>query len=230
MRVAVVTVGDEILSGKTPNTNATWLGTQLTEAGVDVERMTVLPDRVSDIARVVNEYRAEYDAVVVTGGLGPTHDDVTMEAVAAAFGTELAPDEAVSRWLEAEEGYSGDDLAPGTTHIPERAEMLPNPEGVAPGCVIENVYVLPGLPAEMEAMFDLVADEFSGETTYVETVVTPEPESQLLDRLTSVQDQFDVTVGSYPGENVTVRLKGTNRDTVADAAAWLRERVEAVQE
>jgi len=229
MRLAVVTVGDEILWGETVNTNATWLGTQLAGAGVEVERMTVLPDRVSDIARVVNEYRAEYDAVVVTGGLGPTHDDVTMEAVAAAFGTELAPDEEVGRWLETEGGYSGDDLAPGTTHIPERAEMLRNPEGVAPGCVIENVYVLPGLPAEMKAMFELVADEFSGEATYVETVVTPEPESHLLDRLATVQERFDVTVGSYPGENVTLRLKGKDRETVADAAAWLREHVEAVQ-
>ncbi|PSQ33031.1 hypothetical protein BRD09_02155 [Halobacteriales archaeon SW_10_68_16] len=84
MRVALVCVGDELLAGDTVNTNATWLGSQLRDRGVDVERVTVVPDRIADIARVVNEYRADYDAVVVTGGLGPTHDDLTMEGVAGS--------------------------------------------------------------------------------------------------------------------------------------------------
>ena len=84
MRVAIVTVGDELLVGDTVNTNAAWLGERLHERGVEVGRVAVLPDRVADIARVVNEFRAEFDAVIVTGGLGPTHDDLTMEGVAAA--------------------------------------------------------------------------------------------------------------------------------------------------
>lgn len=226
MNVALVTVGDEILSGDTINTNAAWLGQQLREAGVTVERMTVVPDRIADIARVVNEHHAEYDAVIVTGGVGPTPDDVTMEAVAAAFGTTLKPDEEVSEWLEDEKGYSNEDLTPRTTYIPARAEMLPNPEGVAPGCVIENAYVLPGVPTEMKAMFEVIADEFRGEPTYVETVSTPEPESHLLDRIVQVQETFDVTVGSYPGENVRLKIEGRDPETVSEAGAWLRERVE----
>jgi len=226
MRVALITVGDEILSGDTVNTNAAWLGTQLTDSGATVERMTTLPDRVGDIARVVNEYRAEYDAVVVTGGLGPTHDDVTMAGVAAAFGTELAPDEQARHWLETEGGYSGDDLAPATTHVPETAEFLPNPEGVAPGCTIGNVYVLPGPPREMEAMFDLVADEFGGDPRHVETVETPEPESQLLDRIRELRDRFDVVVGSYPGETVRLKIEGDDEAAVRRAADWLESRVE----
>ncbi len=226
MDVALVTVGDEILTGDTINTNATWLGQRLREAGVTVERMTVVPDRIADIARLVNEYRAEYDAVIVTGGLGPTPDDVTMEGVAAAFGTKLARDEDVARWLETEKGYSNDDLAPETTYIPERATMIRNPEGVAPGCVIQNTYVLPGVPTEMKAMFDVVADEFSGKPTYVETVTTPEPESHLLDRIVEAQERFGVSVGSYPGENVRLRVKGGDEEAVSSAAGWLAERVE----
>jgi len=226
MRVALVIVGDEILSGDTTNTNAAWLGQRLTDAGVSVERMTVVPDLVADIARVVNEFHAEYDAVIVTGGLGPTPDDVTMDGVAAAFGTEVGPDEEVRRWLIEEGGYSNEDLAPATTHIPERARPLPNPEGVAPGCVIENTHVLPGVPAEMKAMFELVDEAFTGDPAYVETVVTPEPESDLLDRITAAQEEFDVTVGSYPGENVRLKVQGPDRDQVEKAAAWLRERVE----
>lgn len=230
MDVALVTVGDEILTGETINTNAAWLGKQLRESGVSVERMTVVPDRIADIARVVNEYHAEYDAVIVTGGLGPTPDDVTMEGVAAAFGTETAPDDTVREWLETEKGYSNEDLAPETTYIPERAKMLENPEGVAPGCVIENTYVLPGVPEEMRGMFRVIADNFSGDPTYVETVETPEPESHLLDRIVEVQEQFDVSIGSYPGETVQLRIEGRDPETVSDAAAWLAGRVETAEE
>ncbi|MFT4946345.1 MAG: molybdenum cofactor synthesis domain-containing protein [Natronomonas sp.] len=226
MRVALISVGDEILSGDTVNTNASWLAERLTEAGATVARITVVPDDVSEIARVVNEYRATYAAVIVTGGLGPTHDDLTMEAVAAAFGTELAADEEVKRWLTESGGYSGDDLAPGTTHIPERAEMLANPEGVAPGCAIENVYVLPGVPSEMRAMFELIADEFGGQKRHRTVVEAVEPESQLLDRVREVQEKFGVKVGSYPGEHVRLQIQSTDEAAVAAAADWLRERVE----
>ncbi len=225
MRVALVTVGDELLAGDTVNTNAAWLGRTLVDRGVDVERVTVVPDREGDIARVVNEYRAEYDAVLVTGGLGPTHDDLTMDAVAAAFGTETAESEAVYEWL-AEDGYAREDLSAGTAHIPAGAEMLENPEGVAPGCVIGDVYVLPGVPAEMQAMFDLVADRFEGEPVYTETVVADEPESRLVDRVARVREEFEVEVGSYPGETVRLKVKGNDESTVSSAASWLRERVE----
>jgi molybdenum cofactor synthesis domain-containing protein len=229
MRVALVTVGDEILAGDTVNTNAAWLGRQLTERGADVERVTVVPDRVADIARVVNEYRADYDAVVVTGGLGPTHDDVTMEGVAAAVGSAVAEDESALRWLEEEGGYTREDLAEGTADIPAAAEMLPNPEGVAPGCVVENIYVLPGVPDEMEGMFAAVADEFSGRSRFTESVEADEPESALIDRLAGLRDRFDVRVGSYPGETVRVKIQGTDREAVESAAAWLRDRVDEAE-
>jgi molybdenum cofactor synthesis domain-containing protein len=99
MRVALVSVGDEILAGDTVNTNATWLSQQLNARGATVERVTVVPDRIADIARVVNEYHAAYDAVIVTGGLGPTHDDLTMEGIGAAFGRAVERNEAALEWL-----------------------------------------------------------------------------------------------------------------------------------
>lgn len=227
MRVALVTVGDELLAGDTVNTNATWLGERLTERGATVERVTVVPDRIADIARIVNEYRAEYDAVVVTGGLGPTHDDVTMDGVAAAFGREVTRSDEALAWLEEESSYAREDLAEGTADIPAGAEMLPNREGVAPGCVLEQVYVLPGVPAEMKTMFEVIADRFSGERRHVETVVADEPESALLDRLRDVRERFDVKVGSYPGETVEIKLESTDETVVHDAAAWLGKRVES---
>jgi molybdenum cofactor synthesis domain-containing protein len=226
MRVAVVTVGDEILAGEIADTNSRWLCARLAERGVDVERIVTVPDRVADIARVVNEYRAEYDAVVVTGGLGPTHDDLTMEGVAAAVGREVTEHEGALAWLTAAGGYSADDLAEGTADLPAGARFLENDVGVAPGAVVESVYVLPGVPDEMKGMFERVAPEFSGERTHVETVVADEPESALIDRLTELQDRFDATVGSYPGETVRLRVRSRDTEEAARAAAWLRERVD----
>ncbi|WP_049988740.1 competence/damage-inducible protein A [Natrinema salifodinae] len=226
MNVAVVTVGDELLAGRTTDTNATWLCERLADRGVDVERVTTVPDRVADIARVVNEYRAEYDAVIVTGGLGPTHDDVTMDGVAAALGRSLEDHEEALAWL-AEDGYTRDDLAAGTAELPRGARALHNEAGVAPGVAVDGVYVLPGVPSEMKAMFETIADEFEGTPTYREAVVADEPESALLDRIADLRERFDVSVGSYPGESVRIELTGTDEATVADAAAWLRERVDS---
>ncbi|WP_142856647.1 competence/damage-inducible protein A [Salinigranum halophilum] len=225
MRVAVVTVGDELLAGDTVNTNATWLCERLTDRGVRVERVTTVPDRVADIARVVNEYRAEYDAVVITGGLGPTHDDVTMEGVAAAVGRTVEQHDEALEWLTTHGGYQAGDLVEGTTHLPSGARMLPNTEGVAPGAVVESVYVLPGVPTEMKAMFEAVEAEFSGERTYTEVVETPDPESSLIPVMDEVQAEFAVRVGSYPGESVRLKLSGTSEAEVGAAAEWLRERV-----
>ncbi len=225
MRVAVVTVGDELLAGDTVNTNATWLCERLTERGVEVERVTTVPDRVADIARVVNEYRAEYDAVVVTGGLGPTHDDVTMEGVAAAVGRYVEQHDEALEWLTTQGGYQAGDLVDGTTHLPSGARMLPNTEGVAPGAIVESVYVLPGVPAEMKAMFEPIAEEFSGELTYTAVVETPDPESSLIPVMNEVQSEFAVGVGSYPGDSVRLKVSGREEREVDAAAAWLRERV-----
>lgn len=226
MDVAVVTVGDELLAGETENTNATWLCRRLTERAASVRRVVTVPDAEADIARVVNELHAEYDATVVTGGLGPTHDDRTMAGVAAAFGRELAHSEVAEEWLVEHGGYVAEDLAEGTAEVPAGARVLHNVEGVAPGAVVESTYVLPGVPEEMKAMFEVVADEFTGQERFVETVYAAEPESALVERFERVQERFDVDVGSYPGDGVRIRVSGLDHEAVAAAAGWLRERVE----
>jgi molybdenum cofactor synthesis domain-containing protein len=230
MRVALVTVGDEILAGDTVNSNAAWLGRQLVDRGVTVERVTVVPDDIADIAQVVNEYHAEYDAVLVTGGLGPTHDDVTLDGVAAAFGTTVAEHDGARQWLDEETGYARSDLTEGTADLPVGADLLPNPEGVAPGCVIGNVYVLPGVPDEMKGMFEVIADDFEGVEQHTRTVLAAEPESALIDRLIEVQEQFGVQVGSYPGENVRLKIEDDDEEAVEKAAVWLTEQVESPED
>ncbi|WP_135828793.1 competence/damage-inducible protein A [Halorussus halobius] len=229
MRVALVTVGDELLRGDTVNTNAAWLGERLTDRGASVEHVAVVPDREADVARVVNELRAEHDAVVVTGGLGPTHDDRTMEGVAAAVGVPVEEHDEAVAWLAEQGGYTHADLAEGTAHLPKGSRLLPNEVGVAPGCVVEGVYVLPGVPEEMHAMFESVADEFSGDRRHVRVVAADEPESALIDRLADLRARFDVTVGSYPGDHVRLKLRSTDEDELDRASAWLRERVDSAE-
>ncbi len=229
MNAAIVTVGDELLCGDTANSNATWLCHRLSERGVDLRRVTTVPDDVADIAQVVNEYRAEYDAVLVTGGLGPTHDDITMEAVAAAVGRPLEPHSEAREWLTTKGGYTDSELIEGTTTLPARARMLPNTVGVAPGVVVESIYVFPGVPQEMKAMFERIETEFNGERTYSESLEVDEPESNLIDRMTQLQDRFDVSVGSYPGGSVRIKVSSADSAEVESAIEWLRERVILVE-
>jgi len=226
MRVAIVSVGDELLTGETVNTNAAWLGRQLRDRGVNVGRVTVIPDDQQEIARVVNEQHAAADAVIVTGGLGPTHDDRTVEGVAAAFGRSVEFHEAAREWIDSISEYAASDLVDGTAVLPTGARQLPNQVGVAPGFVVENCYVLPGVPEEMHQMFEEIAPEFVGEPTKVTVVEIAEPESALLERIEQLRTEFPVSVGSYPGDNVRIRIEGTEESAVEDAARWLRDRVQ----
>jgi len=151
---------------------------------------------------------------------------VTMDGVAAAFGREVVPNADAEAWIADHGDYAAADLTDGTTHLPDGARLLPNPKGVAPGAVVGGVYVMPGVPAEMKAMFETVIEEFEGEPTHVEVVRTSEPESALLDRIEAVRAAFDVTIGSYPGEDVRLKVMAADAETAAAAAAWLRERVD----
>lgn len=233
MDVAIITVGDELLSGDTENTNASWLARQLVERGVTVGRMVTVPDNASVLADTVQRCAAGFDAVIVTGGLGRTPDDVTIDGVARAFDRELVEHplvrEEVERTLAAvADEYPDLDVDVGAeATLPEDARPLLNDAGLSPGCVVDNVYVMPGIPSEMEAMFAQVAEEFSGEVRSA-AFHTTEPEANLVETLREANDQFDVTVGCYPnreaGHN---RLKVTGDDDQAVAAAvdWLRDRV-----
>ena len=225
MDVALVTVGDELLAGETENTNASWLARELGVRGVTVRRIVVLPDEETVIADSVRDLHGRYDAVLVTGGVGPTHDDVTMDAVAAAFDREMEEHPDAIEWFETETEYAYSDLVDGTSHLPAGARMIPNPNGVAPGAVVENVYVMPGVPDEMKGMFEVIASEFSGTVLATEVVHSEEPESSMVDLLREVTERFEVRVGSYPNGNVRIKVQGEDPAEVEAAANWLKEQI-----
>jgi molybdenum cofactor synthesis domain-containing protein len=234
MNAALVTVGDELLAGDTTNTNAAWLGDRLTDRGVTVERVLTVPDEVSVIADATRRYSDAFDAVIVTGGLGGTPDDVTMAGVAAAFdrglaANDLAVADVETRLAELADEYP--DLAvdvEAEASIPEGARPLLNQAGLAPGCVLENVYVLPGIPEEMKRMFEDVAEEFDGDVD-ARYLYTAEPEANLVERLHEVRERFGVRVGCYPNREAghnRLKLRGADPEALADAEAWLGDRVE----
>jgi len=241
MEVALLTVGDELLDGDTVNTNATWLARELTERGVTVARVLVVPDDRAVIAETVREWGETYDAVIVTGGLGGTHDDVTMDAVAEAFGRQLVAEDEVIEDVVAHAAafrdenpelvskYDLDLDVEAWARTPEGSRPLLNGPGLSPGCVVGNVYVLPGIPEEMEAMFESVAEEFAGEAVS-ETIETGAPEGALLDLIAEARATYDVVVGSYPSRTAPNRIKvtGTDPDEVTAAADWLADRVSAL--
>lgn len=231
MEVAIVTVGDELLAGDTTNTNASWLATQLTDRGATVERILTIPDDRTVIAERVAAYATAFNAVIVTGGIGGTPDDVTMDAVADAFDRELTvreqPLTAVrERLAEIEARLPEVDLdvdPEAEAALPAGSRPLPNEEGLAPGCVLENVYVFAGIPSELKAMFGQVAEEFTGNRV-TRTLYSVEPEANLVPYLEEVMATFDVTVGCYPdreaGHN-RLKIVGTDDDQLANAAQWL---------
>ncbi len=243
MDVAILTVGDEVLAGDTTNTNASWLAREVTERGSRVVRILTVPDDRRLIAETVGEWTTAFDAVVVTGGLGGTHDDVTADALADAFGRELVVAEAVREDVLATMAAYRDrnpdrvgahDLeidVDAWAALPAGCRPLINPEGLCPGCVVGNVYAFPGVPAEVRALFAAVAEEFRGDAVST-TLFTPQPEGSMTEAVASVRDGFDVAVGSYPdteGHN-RVKLTGTDRDAVAAAADRLRELIVVVDE
>jgi molybdenum cofactor synthesis domain-containing protein len=242
MDAALVTVGDELLAGDTANTNATWLCRRLTDRGVTVARVLTVPDDRAVIAEWVREFSQAFDAVVVTGGLGGTPDDVTKAAVADALDRDLVVDDDVRAGVVAKaEAYAEQypDLADAydldvdfdaQASIPAGARPLVTSESFGPGFVAANVYAFPGIPDELHAMFELVAGEFDGNVVS-ESIYTPAPEGALNDRLEGVRERFDVAVGSYPGKgHAPTRLKLSGEPADVDRAlAWLRERVDVTE-
>ena len=237
MKAALITIGDELLSGDVVNTNANWLATQLTDRGVSVMRIITLPDDREIIANHVSAYSETFDSVIVTGGIGGTPDDVTIEAVADAFNQELTVSELArsaveQRVAEIEERLPDRDFdvdIDAEAALPERSRPLLNDTGLSPGCILENVYVLPGIPEELKAMFAAIADEFTGElrSTHLYTV---EPEANIVWALEDAMERFEVTIGCYPDREAEHnRLKITAADDAQLAAAndWLLHNIDA---
>jgi molybdenum cofactor synthesis domain-containing protein len=229
---AILTIGNELVSGDVENTNGAWLARRLEALGVSVTLIAALPDEIDRIADWVREEAPAVDVLLVTGGLGGTPDDVTREAVAVAFG--VAQEEVPELAAALRARFRRDpEYAARWARLPEGSRPLENPLGGAPGFVHTNVYVLPGLPAEMQAMFETIAEELrTGPPIQTWRRRYRTTESRIAAVLSDLaESRPDVLVGSYPhfdayGQEVEVVLKSRDADELAAAAAWLEPALE----
>ena len=224
----VLTVGNEIVSGDVENTNASWLARRLATLGVAVKLAAAVRDEIDEIAAFLRLESPRAHHVFVTGGLGGTPDDITREAVAEAFGVpceEIGPLADELRGRFAPRGLG--DYAARWARIPRGAEPIANPLGGAPGFTLANVWVFPGLPSEMEAMFDAVSDRFRGTPIASWRRSYRTGEGQIVGVLEEATRRHPaVIVGSYPrflpdGPEVDVVLKSSDETALGAAAAWV---------
>jgi nicotinamide-nucleotide amidase len=228
----ILTVGDELTSGDVENSNASWLARSLEARGCHVRLVASVPDDIEAIARFLRLHRGDAACVLVTGGLGGTPDDLTREAVAAAFDVECVLDEQAAAPLRARfESRGLTAYAERWATLPRGAEPLGNPLGGAPAFVLSEVYVLPGVPAEMRACFESMSERFEGEPIRQSRLRYSLVESDLVSSLVEFSARYgDVSLGSYPSfddgkREVELVLKSRDAARLAEAVAWLESAI-----
>ena len=221
VNAAILIIGNEILSGRTQDTNTSTIATWLNSLGVLVGEVRVVPDIEKIIVETVNLLRKNFDYVFTTGGIGPTHDDITAASISKAFGIKYEIHEEAFKILEAY--YKPGDFNKGRqkmTWMPSKANLILNPTSGAPGFYIENVFCLPGVPSILKSMLGGLKEKIlGGEPIKSLTISLRTVESEIANSLTKVQDDNkDVEIGSYPffhagklGVSIVVRSEDQNK-------------------
>ncbi len=202
----MVVIGNEILSGRTKDANVAFVGEGLNEIGVQLMEVRVVPDIREEIVAAVNALRTKFDYVFTTGGIGPTHDDITAESIAAAFGRQAVYHPTSYAILEASLKARGREFTDARKRMalaPEGADVIENDLGVAPGFVMENVFVMAGVPLVAQSMFRAAAPHLRrGRTKRSRSIATHVPEGEIAAGLEAIQNQYaSADIGSYPFYN-----------------------------
>ncbi len=203
---AVLVIGNEVLSGRTKDANLHHLAVELNALGIRLMEARIVADIEDRIVDAVNDLRARYDYVFTTGGIGPTHDDITAQSLAKAFGVRLLRHPDAVRLLAARFANRADlnEARLRMANVPEGGILITNPISAAPGFQIGNVFVMAGVPAIMQAMFQgLRARLVGGAAMRARTIVTDLPEGKIAAALSALQDRHPETeIGSYPGYSI----------------------------
>jgi molybdenum cofactor synthesis domain-containing protein len=225
---AILVIGDEILSGRTKDRNIGYIAEYVAKVGVDVREVRVVPDIEDEIVAAINALRSRYDYLFTTGGIGPTHDDITADAVAKAFGVTIDEDpRALAVMMQR---YTVDDLTAARrrmARIPAGSELVDNPISKAPGFRIGNVIVMAGVPSVMQAMLDhAITSVRGGAVMLVETVEAGGlPEGRYGEALREIAEaRATVSIGSYPSYNNgqfrnQIVVRSRDPETLAEAKA-----------
>ena len=209
----IIVIGDEILSGRTLDTNSNFIAKNLLNEGIKLEEIIVIKDDKKTIIDKVINYSGKYSYVFTTGGIGPTHDDITSESISEAFNLEYVLNQDAFKILDnyypkGEFNISRQRMA----KMPKGSELILNPVTAAPGFKIKNVYVLPGVPEIMQIMFiELIKKIKKGKPKLVTTINTNLYESKIAIFLKEIQDKYkDSSIGSYPYFNLASKTGGVN--------------------
>lgn len=195
----ILIIGNEILSGKVIDTNSPYLCRELRGLGVDVERILTIPDEIDVIAREVRAFSEAYDHVFTSGGIGPTHDDLTMEGVAAAFGRRLEQNESIASRMERAQGKAPNESQLKMAMVPEKARLIDAGDLWFPVVVVENVHVFPGIPELLRKKFESIRDRFRGVPFLLKRVYVKRRESDIAHSLNELlQTHPQLMLGSYP--------------------------------
>jgi molybdenum cofactor synthesis domain-containing protein len=235
---ALLVIGDEILSGRTKDKNIGYIAEYLTAIGVDLREVRVVPDVEEEIVSALNALRHKYAYVFTTGGIGPTHDDITAECVAKAFGVPIDYDPRAVALLQ--QRFKGPDLNEARmrmTRIPEGAELVTNKVSLAPGFWIGNVIVMAGVPNIMQAMLDEVGPKLkTGKQMLSESIRADAREGDIGTELGEIARAHpDVSIGSYPffddksGPNTNVVVRARDADKLAAARAAVEQMLREVK-
>jgi len=198
---AILIIGNEILSGRTVDKNTSFIAKWLGDLGISVEEVKIIPDKEDIIIATLNELRKKYQYVFTTGGIGPTHDDITSESVAKAFGKKYGYNKQAYAILE--KYYAKSEFNEGRkkmAKMPEGATLIYNEEGSAPAFSVENVFVLPGIPSYVELMLPQLKEVLvSGKKIISMSYDAKVRESSIAVELSGIQDKYsDIDIGSYP--------------------------------
>lgn len=227
----IIIIGNEVLSGKTQDINSTFLCRELRSLGVDVRRITVIPDEIELIGTTAASFSAEWDYVFTTGGVGPTHDDVTVEGVSQGFGVKATIHPHLESRLRARYGDQLNTARLRMALVPHGSELLGRGSTFAPVIRYRNVYIFPGVPRILQERFAAIRETFREEPFFLKNIYLSAGEGVIAETLNGLLDAFpDVLLGSYPTlDNPDFRVKVTveskDRDYLTRAAEWLLERL-----
>jgi len=233
---AILVIGDEILSGRTKDANIGYIADYMTHIGVDLKEVRIVPDEEAEIVAALNALRTRYTYVFTTGGIGPTHDDITADSVAKAFGVPIDVDErAVDMLLTRLKREDLNEARLRMCRVPQGAELIANRISAAPGFRLGNVFVMAGVPRIMQAMLDVIGPTLeTGARMLSETLEAGLPEGAYGEALGEIQKKYpETSIGSYPHFNtsgggfsnqIVVRCK--DPDVLARAVADVQAMIE----
>jgi len=230
VNAAIIIIGNEILSGRTQDVNVATISKWLNKLGVKLEEVRIIPDIEDSIVKTINDVRKKFNYIFTTGGIGPTHDDITSKSIAKAFNLSYGHHESAYKILE--KYYNKSEFNDGRKKmamLPDKALLIFNPSSGAPGFVIDNVYCLPGVPSILKSMLEGLNNKIKGGKEILSKTITLRTiESEIAESLEQVQKKFlQVEIGSYPffssgKAGVSIVIRSTKLNQIKNCAAQIQ--------